>query len=496
MIAKPLSRAAGLLLHPTSLPGPHGIGDLGPTAHAFVDWLGTAGMRLWQVLPLVPTGDGGSPYSSWSALAGNPDLIDLGGLADAGLLEPGDALATLPSGDRVDLAAARAFRMPRLEAAAERLLGNRQHPWHAELEQFRAESPWLEDHALFATLRELHGAPFTRWPRPLRNRNAQALKLVAAARKDRVAAATALQFFFTRQWRALRQHARQAGVQIVGDLPIYVDADSADVWANRSLFQLDDEGRPSSVAGVPPDAFSATGQLWGNPLYDWRASASDDHGWWRRRVARALELFDVVRIDHFRAFAAYWEVPAFAPDARAGRWVPGPGLAFFEAVARALGPLPLVAENLGIIDEPVNRLLADSGLPGMHVLQFGFGDDAANVHLPHNHAANGVAYTGTHDNDTTLGWWLKESDRVKHHVRLYLGVDGHDLVWDFIRAVLSSVARFAIVPMQDVLAKGSEARMNTPATIIGNWGWRMSQSALRDETAARLKQLAALYGRL
>jgi 4-alpha-glucanotransferase len=494
MYAKPLPRVAGLLLHPSSLPGPHGIGDLGGGAYELVDWMARAGLRVWQVLPLVPTGDG-SPYSSWSALAGNPDLIDLGNLVELGLLDAGDvAGAELPA-SHVDFAAMRAYKAPRLTSAVERLLARRDHPLRRELDAFREANAWVEDHALFASLRQIHGAPFWSWPRPLRDRNGRALQVASAARRDSIDTEVALQFLFDRQWRALRAHASSKGVQILGDIPIYVDGDSVDVWAHRELFLLGNDGRPERVAGVPPDAFSATGQLWGNPLYDWQRLAATDFAWWRERLRRALALCDVVRIDHFRGLSAYWAVPAGAPDARQGEWCAGPGLAFFEAVGRDMGPLPIIAEDLGIIDEPVRRLLAEAGLPGMHVLQFAFGDDANNAHLPHNHRENGVAYTGTHDNDTTLGWWLAQDERVRHHVRLYLGVDGHDLVWDFIRAVFSSVARLAIVPMQDILALDSRARMNTPATTRGNWSWRMPAGALRDDTSARLATLAGLYGR-
>lgn len=488
------ARATGVLLHPTSLPGPHGVGDLGPAARAFIDWLASAGATVWQVLPLVPTG-GGSPYSSWSAFAGNPDLIDLTGLVDDGLLRREDLrTAERPVGP-VDLPRARAARGPLLARAVSALLSSKS-ALARDLEAFRARETWAEDTALFAALKASQAdKPWWQWPAELRDRDARPL---AAARRElatEIDAGVALQFLFDRQWHALRAHAARAGVRLLGDMPIYVDGDSVDVWANRNLFELDAAGRPTRVAGVPPDAFSATGQHWGNPLYRWDRMAEDDFAWWRARLARALGLTDLVRIDHFRAFSAYWAIPAGAPDARAGEWVQGPGLALFRAFTKVAPTLPIVAEDLGIIDAPVRELRDGAGLPGMLVLQFAFGGGADNLYLPHNHVANAVVYTGTHDNDTTRGFWDKAPGHVADHVRHYFGVDGHDVVWDLIRAALASPARVAVVPAQDLLQLGTEARMNTPAVAEGNWAWRLRPGELRADVAGRLRFLSELYGR-
>jgi 4-alpha-glucanotransferase len=490
-------RVAGVLLHPTSLPGPHGIGDLGDGARRFVAWLAEAGMRRWQVLPLVPPGAGNSPYSTGSAFSGNPWLVDLVDLAGQGLLEM-DALA--PDGalraDRVDYEAVRAFKGPRLDRAAQRLLEKRDHPLQAHLERFRSEHAWVEDAALFSAVRQREGRPWWEWPADLRDREPDALRAARRALGDEIERWIVVQSFFDRQWRALRDVATAADVKLIGDVPIYVDADSADVWTHRRLFDLDPDGRRRAVAGVPPDAFSEVGQLWGNPLYRWDRLAAEGYGWWVERLSRALWQTDFVRIDHFRGFAAYWSVPADAPDARTGEWVEGPGLALFEALRAALGPLPVIAEDLGDIDAPVRHLLAQTGFPGMKVLQFAFGGEADNVYLPHHHLKRSVVYTGTHDNDTTRGWWNHAEERVRDHVRRYFGVDGHDVVWDFIRAAMASVADAAVVPAQDVLGLGREARMNTPAVAFGNWSWRMGEGALRPEMAARLRHLAVLYDRV
>ena len=485
------ARRAGVLLHPTSLPGRHGIGDLGAGVDRFVEWLESAGMRAWQILPLVPPGAGDSPYSSWSAFAGNPWLIDLDDLATHGLI---DRPPEVPWSDRVDFAAMQAFKAPRLAEAARRLLSG--HAWTPAFEAFCARSDWLDDATLFEALRVHHDlAPWWTWPAGIRSRDAKALAAARVAHADAIAQAKAVQFFFDRQWQRVQALTASKGIEIIGDLPIYVDANSADVWCDQDLFELDADGHRERVAGVPPDAFSDTGQLWGNPLYRWDRLAETGYAWWIARLKRALALADRVRVDHFRAFAAYWAVPADAPDARTGAWIPGPGQGFFDAMAAALGPLPLIAEDLGIIDDPVRQLLASSGFPGMHVLQFAFGGGADNAYLPHNHRPNAVAYPGTHDNDTTLGWWLKAPAHVQDHVRRYFGVGGHDLVWDFNRAALASVAEVAILAMQDVLALDSSGRMNTPAVAGGNWGWRVHVHGLRDDHAQRLRGLCRLFGR-
>jgi 4-alpha-glucanotransferase len=491
-----MPRAAGILLHPSSLPGPYGFGDLGEGARAFVDWLVAAGATLWQILPLVPTDEGGSPYASWSALAGNPDLIDIAGLAQCGLLTSAEA-APIEVAAGADCQQIRQARQPLLTRAVARLIADTGSVLHKEFVEFSANALWAKETALFAALKQLHhGGPWWEWPAALRDRKQAA---VAAAQRQLATAideALGLQFLFDRQWRALRRYANGKGIKIIGDIPIYVAADSVDVWAHRDLFELEKDGQPTRVAGVPPDAFSATGQRWGNPLYHWERMAADGFAWWRTRLTRALELTDWVRIDHFRGLAAYWAIPASSPDAREGQWLTGPGEALFAALRDVAPTLPIIAEDLGEIDDTVRDLLKTTGLPGMLVLHFAFGGDARNFYLPHNHVANAVVYTGTHDNDTTRGFWQSAPAHIHDHIRHYFGVSGNDIVWDLIRAALASVARFAIVPMQDVLELGHEARMNTPAVAAGNWRWRMDRQALRPQLAERFAFLARLYNRV
>lgn len=494
------TRRAGVLLHPTSLPGPYGIGDLGAGAGAFIEWLAHTGCTSWQVLPLVPPGAGNSPYSSWSAFAGNPLLIDLIDLARAGLLTEGEIEpphALRERRERVDFGAVLAYKRPRLDAAADRLRRDANHPWHGELAAFRAANDWLPETALFAALKAAHGdQAWWDWPAPLRDRDPEALAAAREQHADAIERVEVIQYLFQRQWDRLRGVCQRHGIELIGDLPIYVDGDSADVWANRDLFALEADGRPAMVSGVPPDAFSATGQLWGNPLYRWDRLAADGYAWWIARLRRVLSLTDRVRIDHFRAFSAYWAIPASSRDARSGKWVKGPGRAVFDAFEGAFGrPLPIIAEDLGDIDQPVRDLLASTGLPGMKVLQFAFGDKSDNLYLPHNHRPDAVVYTGTHDNDTTLGWWLAASEKVRHHVRIYFRIDGNDVVWDLIRAAYASPCALAIVPMQDVLALDSKGRMNTPSVAEGNWGWRVRADQLHRAHADRLRGLAALFGR-
>ncbi len=494
--APPPPRTAGVLLHPTSLPGPHGVGELGAEALRFIDWLADAGIRRWQVLPLVPPGAGHSPYATPAALALDPRVIDVRELVQDGLL---DALPAPPElgRDRAAFAASAAFKTPLLHAATTRLLGDPSHPLAAPLAAFRDRSDWLAEAALFLALHAAHGgAPWWSWPAPLRDRDPAAL---ATAARDHAAAVdhhAALQFLVARQWDRVRAYAHARGVSVIGDLPIYVDRDSVDVWAARDQFQLHPDGSPRVVAGVPPDYFSESGQLWGNPLYDWARMADDGYAFWRRRLRRTFEQVDVVRIDHFRAFAAYWEVPAGAPDARGGRWVAGPGPAFFEAMKATLGDAPIIAEDLGIVGPEVHALLDAVGFPGMRVLHFAFGGGADNAYLPHHHIENSVVYTGTHDNDTTVGWWQSAPAPVRDHVRRYLRTDGSDIADVLCRAALGSVARTAILPLQDVLGLAGDARMNVPGQADGNWGWRVRADAFNAATSQRLRELVALYDRL
>ncbi len=489
-------RAAGILLHPTSLPSRHGVGDLGEGARRFIDWLAEAGLSRWQVLPLVPAGPGDSPYATQAALAGHPLLVDLHGLAAADLL-PDDALAApaFPI-DACDFPAVTAFKEARLTLAAEALWAGRNPVWKADFEAFVHEHAWATEAATFLALKEAHGgAAWWDWPAPLRDRETNALAAAVGAQRGAIDRHLARFYFFERQWRELRAYAHERGITIIGDVPIYVDRDSVDVWERRDQFRLDAAGNPEAVAGVPPDFFSKTGQLWGNPLYAWDRMAADGHGWWVRRMRRALEQVDLVRLDHFRGFSAYWEVPADAPDATSGRWVKGPGRALFDDLSRALGSLPLIAEDLGVIDDDVESLRDGLALPGMRILQFAFGEDAAHPFLPHNHRARSVVYTATHDNDTTLGWWQTTTEAVRDHVRRYLAVSGHDIVWDLIRASYASVADLAVTPLQDVLCLDGGARMNVPGIAEGNWRWRVRMAAFNQPLAMRLRALATLYGR-
>jgi 4-alpha-glucanotransferase len=494
----PRDRVAGVLLHPTSLPGPHGIGDLGTEASAFVDLLARAEQRLWQILPIGPTGAGDSPYAARSALAGNPLLISLEALVPDGLLTSDDLVGAShqPSG-RVDYRAVARLKLPLLRRAYESR--ERASPaLRAELEEIAASNAvWLHDWALYAALRERFGGKaWHEWPPDLAAREVTALAQVARDLRDEVGFHRFVQLLFFRQWRALRGHARSRGIRIIGDMPIFVAHDSADVWARPDLFMLDGKGRPRAVAGVPPDYFSATGQLWGNPVYDWKANAQSGYDWWIERVRAALETVDIIRLDHFRGFHSYWEVPAGDKTAVGGRWVSGPREALFAALERALGPVRFIAEDLGFITPDVDALREKLGYPGMRVLLFAFGDNAENPYLPHNYEHNTVAYTGTHDNDTVRGWYETVDEHLRHRVRVYLATDGRDIAWDFIRAMLASVADWAVIPAQDLLGLGNEARMNLPGKLGGNWDWRLRPGQLTDWVAHRLAEMTRTYGRV
>ncbi|MFT7578475.1 MAG: 4-alpha-glucanotransferase [Myxococcota bacterium] len=495
-----LTRSAGVLLHPTSLPSPHGIGDLGAGARRFVDWLEKAGVGLWQILPLVPVGAGDSPYATASALAGNPLLIDLRGLAEVGLLTAAelteaDASCASLSVDAVDFDRVRALKQPILDVAADRLAAGTGSLASA-FAHFAEAELWARETATFLAIKAANAErPWWEWDARLREYDPDAVAEAQAAHGEAIARRIAIEFLFEHQWDALRAYAADKGVRILGDVPIYVDRDSADVWSNQDEFRLGSDGTPTVVAGVPPDFFCENGQRWGNPLYDWEAMAKSGHAWWIRRLRRAMATADLVRIDHFRGFSAFWEIPADAPDARTGRWVDGPGKPLFDDLASALGALPIIAEDLGVMDEAVVALRDAVGLPGMRILQFAFGESADHPFLPHNHVEHCVAYTATHDNDTSLGWWGGASDAVRDHVRRYLAVGGQDIVWDLIRACLASVARLAVVPFQDVLCLDSGSRMNTPGVGTGNWTWRVREAAFNGPLAGRLASLNQLYGR-
>ena len=491
-------RASGVLLHPTSLPGPHGSGDFGREAYHWVAWLASAGQKLWQLLPLAGIGPGNSPYMSNSAFAGNPLLIDLVDLQAQGWLTAAD-LAPVAGLDetQVNFAAMYPFRMQRLAKAAAAYAASGTAEQQADHARFVAEhANWLEDYALFMSLCEsLNWQDWCDWDPALARREPQALAAARSAHAERIAFWKFCQWNFYRQWLALKAYANGRGIQIIGDTPIFIAYLSAEVWANQHLFELDAAGRATVVAGVPPDIFAATGQRWGNPLYRWSEHAKDGFAWWVERVRRTFELVDIVRIDHFRGFAGYWEIPASEPTAIKGRWVPGPGAALFEAINQALGPMPIIAEDLGVITPDVDALRKQFGLPGMRILQFAFGGDASDHFLPHNHAPDTVVYTGTHDNDTTAGWWATASDRERHYARGYLATDGHDMPWTLIRAAMASVADTAVHPLQDVLALPTECRMNYPGQESGWWGWRFQWAQVQPWHCQRLAELVRLYGR-
>lgn len=494
-------RASGVLLHLTSLPGPHGSGDLGPAAYHFVDWLQSAGQSLWQFLPLGDIGLGHSPYMSRSAFAGNVLLIDLAelhqrGWLDADDLTPTDGLAD----DRVDFDRVIAFRMERLRRAAARFAARSTPQERAELAAFRTEhTAWLDDYALFMALSEQFGERlWSTWDAPLARREASALKQARAEHAPRIDFWVFAQWCFFRQWTALRAYANGKGVSLVGDMPIFISLNSADVWARPDLFQLDDAGKPTVVAGVPPDYFSATGQRWGNPHYRWSAHAAEGYAWWIARLRATFALVDRVRIDHFRGFESCWEIPVDQPTAVGGRWVAAPGEALFEAVSQALGPLPIIAEDLGVITPEVTALRQRFGFPGMRILHFAWGQDdgGLNAYLPHNYTHDTVVYPGTHDNDTSEGWWAKAPERVRHHLREYLACDGGDIAWTLMRTASASVADIALYAMQDVLRLDGTHRMNTPGTAEGNWGWRFTWAQVQPAHAAALKRFGQLYNRL
>jgi 4-alpha-glucanotransferase len=479
------TRASGVLVHPTSLPGPSGIGDIGPAAHQWVDRLADMGCALWQVLPLGPTGYADSPYQSFSSFAGNPNLVSPEALAEEGLLPD---LKDAPQFvvDRVDYGAVIPWKQELIDRAFERseLVGD-------EFGSFReANRSWLDDFALFMTLKDLYGGrPWTMWPPLLRDRDPVQIDKARAAYAREIERQAFTQFLFERQWQSLHRHARQRGITIIGDIPIFAAADSCDVWAHRELFQLNAEGELEFQAGVPPDYFSETGQLWGNPLYRWEEHQKTDFAWWIQRFRSALHQVDVLRVDHFRGFVNYWEVPGDATTAVNGRWVDGPGEVFFKTVQQELGTLPIIAEDLGELDPRVPALRDKLGFPGMKVFQFGFDTDRTNEFLPHTYPRNSVAYTGTHDNDTTRGWFDSLEDEERVFVLEYLGTDDSEIAWDGMWAVWKSRATMALAPLQDLLDLTTEARMNLPGSMSGNWQWRAHEGAVTDAIVERMKAL-------
>ncbi len=495
-------RSSGVLLHITSLPSPGGIGDLGPAAYAFVDFLRSAKQHIWQVLPLSPTSFGNSPYAGSSAFAGNTLLVSLEFLAQWGWIGADRIADELAAAGNVDYDVVEARKLPLLMEAAANFLEHAPHSpamseqWNSFVAFCTAESYWLDDYALYAVLRRhFHTGAWTTWPEALRHRKSAAIAEARATHVRAIAVEQVLQFAFDLQWRTLRVLAAQAGVRILGDVAIFVNMDSADVWVNPMLFELDEHLQPVRVAGVPPDYFSPTGQRWGNPLYRWDLLAKSGYAWWAARMRRACDLYDLIRLDHFRGFEAYWAIPAEEKTAVKGEWVQGPGAALFRALEAALGPLPLVAEDLGVITEEVEQLREELELPGMKVLQFGFSNPEAHNHLPHFYDPWTVVYTGTHDNDTTLGWWNSASITERQSVETLFGPVGERPVWPLIRAAMASVASIAMVPAQDLLELDSFARMNTPAIPAGNWSWRAPQGAFTPELAARLCALTEVTDR-
>jgi 4-alpha-glucanotransferase len=498
--AKMSQRGSGVLLHIVSLPSPYGIGDLGPSAYRFADFLAESGQKFWQILPLNATGlgDSPSPYNSISSLAGNTLLISPEMLAQQGWLERED-LARLPVlTGKIDYPAVIRGKVPLLGMAYERFRGRNDTGGY---EIFCAEnSSWLEDYALFAALQEqFPGAVWNRWPRELRDREPEALKSWKEKLRETIAREKFLQYIFYQQWMKLKQYCGQKQIKIIGDLPIYVDYNSVDLWVNPEVFKLDEQKEPLAVAGVPPDYFSSTGQLWGNPVFNWEALRSRGYSWWIKRMEQNFRLYDLVRIDHFRGFAAYWEVPPGEKTAVNGRWVQGPAEDFFEVMSKRFAGLPIIAEDLGVITEDVNELRRRFGFPGMKILLFAFGGDFPDTpYAPHNFEENCVAYTGTHDNNTVRGWFENEASREeKEHLRNYLGreVSPAEVSWELIRIAMMSVAKTVIFPMQDILSLGQKARMNRPATTTGNYQWRFDSGEITPEISCRLKNMTEVYGR-
>jgi 4-alpha-glucanotransferase len=494
-------RAAGILLHPTSFPGRYGIGDFGDAAYQFVDFLVASKQSLWQLLPLGPTGYGDSPYQSFSAFAGNPLLISPDRLVQDGFL-PETAVRTIPPFPQhaVDFGPVISYKNKLHQQAHDHFLANGTAVQQAAYQQFCSQtSRWLNDFAFFMALKNHHvankGGVWNSWPREIAMRQPAAMVTWSEKLAQEIEQHKFLQFLFFQQWLALKKYANERGIQIIGDIPIFAAFDSADVWANPDLFYLDEDGNPTVIAGVPPDYFSETGQRWGNPLYRWDRMAKNGYAWWAARLKMCFIQADIVRIDHFRGFDAYWEIPAAEPTAIIGNWVKGPGKQFFQVMHDKLGELPLIAEDLGVITPAIVALREMFDFPGMKILQFAFGGEQNSAFLPHTFDKNSVVYTGTHDNETVLGWYRNASEAERDHIRRYMGISGQDISWDLTRLAFMSVSDTAVVPLQDLFGLGNEARMNFPGKVGGFWRWRYLPHMLNQEIATRLRDLTELYGR-
>ena len=494
----PFERASGLLLHVTSLPSYGGIGDFGPAAYAFADFLAEAKQRLWQVLPLSPTGYGNSPYAAISAFAGNPLLISLAYLADWGWIEPERITGLAGCSGVVCWEEVVRTKIPLIEEAARNFLHKHSDEDWARFESYcRMNGTWLESFALYSVLRQrFNGASWHTWPTDLARREPHAIEELRRRQRDELLIQQIIQFAFDEQWSRLRAYCAERKIKVIGDVAIFVNYDSADVWTNPGIFELDENLLPIRVAGVPPDYFSKTGQRWGNPLYRWDILQHQDFAWWIDRIRRAESLYDIIRLDHFRGFDAFWAIPSEHLTAEHGQWIKAPGAELFQRLHHELGSLPFIAEDLGVITAEVEALREQFNFPGMRILQFGFADRHAHNYLPHQYVQNTVVYTGTHDNNTTRGWWTQEATKAeKLAVKAYLGTGKKDVVWAMIRAVEASVADICIVPVQDVLDLGPEARMNLPASSGDNWSWRCPEGALTPELAAKLAVIAEVADR-
>jgi 4-alpha-glucanotransferase len=493
-------RSAGILLHPTSLPGKFGIGDLGNEAFKFIDFLVQAGQKLWQVFPLGPTGYGDSPYQCFSAFAGNPLLISPEKLKEDGFLSDEELNTPFESDPKkIDYGKVIDFKKSLLKKAYKNFSSN-SNGLEKEFEKFCTEhTEWLDDFSLFMACKDHHnGNVWSSWEKGLVQREESALNQWKKKLTDDIQYQKYVQFIFFRQWKAVREYANGQGIQVIGDMPIFIAYDSSDLWSNKELFTVDDEGKLTFVAGVPPDYFSSTGQLWGNPLYKWDVMEKDDFLWWRKRFSSLLELVDIVRIDHFRGFEAYWKVPGDAKTAESGKWIKAPGEKLFNTLKKHLGDLPILAEDLGVITAPVEALRDQFGFPGMKVLQFAFGTGMERKFLPHNFVPTCVVYTGTHDNDTTRAYFEKEMEKegnIYKHAQMYLNYFGDNILSELIRAAYASVAAFVIIPMQDILNLGGEARMNFPSTTGGNWAWRFTRDQISENLAKHYLDLTELYER-